>query len=138
MMMRRRCLIVGLTLLLSAACVRMNRTVTPPPSANGIGGQIISRQIDDHTWRIYWADTVLPFEDRQTEEDYFLYRAAELTVEKGFDWFSIAGQHVQMFKGVAPADVLGTYDARQVTRFVGSRVVLQGAAAPTASRLPQP
>src|ERR1700722_13397079 len=130
-MMGRICLIVTLPLLLSTACVRMNRTVTPPPSAAGIGGQIISRQIDDHTWRIYWADTVLPFEDRQTEEDYFLYRAAELTVEKGFDWFSIAGQHVQMFKGLAPADVLGTYNARQVMKFVGPRVLPQGAAAPT-------
>ena len=85
---------------------------------------MISRQIDEHTWRIYWP-LETTFEDTLTQEDYFLFRVAMLTVEKGFDWFSISGQHVQMFTGTAPVEVLGTYDARQVMKFVGPRVVAQ-------------
>ena len=110
----------------------------PATSRRRDWGTIISRQIDDHTWRIYWADTVLPFEDRQTAEDYSSTVPRRLTVAKGFDWFSIAGEHVQMFKGVAPADVLGTYDARQVMQFVGPRVLPPGATAPRPSPPPQP
>jgi hypothetical protein len=118
-------ILAALLLFLSlAACPTVNKTVTQPPSEAGVGGQLISRQIDDHTWRLYWPYGTF-FEDSQTAEDYLLFRAATLTVEKGFDWFSIAGQHVQMFTGTAPVDVLGTYDARQVMKFVGPRVLPQ-------------
>ena len=120
--MRRTVLSVTCTALLLAGCYTINQTMVPPPSEDGIGGHLISRQIDDHTWRIYWAYDQ-GFADAVTQEDYLLYRVAALTVEKGFDWFSIAGQHVQMFAGTAPPDVLGTYDARQVMKFVGPRVL---------------
>ena len=104
------------------------RTQTPPDTLDGVGGPITARQIDDHTWRIYWSGADL-FEDEPTREDYFLYRAAQFTVQQGFDWFSITGQHVQMFKGIPPPDVLGTYDARTLMQFVGPRVVPKAALA---------
>jgi hypothetical protein len=113
---------IACAVALLGGCVPIYRTAVLPPSEDGPGGHLVSRQIDDHTWRVYW-DGDQSFIDGVTQEDFFLYRVAALSVEKGFDWFSVTGQHVQMFTGTAPPDVLGTYDARQLMKYVGPHIL---------------
>ena len=67
-----------------AAC----ETVTPyqPLNPNNVsaGGYRESRLTSDH-WRVDFSGNTLT--SRETVERYLLYRAAELTVSQGFDWF---------------------------------------------------
>ncbi len=74
-----------------AACV----TPTPyqaaqPGHATGNFGYS-SYKIDGSHWRVSFAGNSLT--SRETVEKYLLYRAAELTVEQGYDWFQTSERH---------------------------------------------
>src|SRR6185369_6328552 len=58
-----------------------------------VPGQSSSRgysesQIEANRWRVTFAGNSLT--SRETVEGYLLFRAAELTVQQSYDWFSIA------------------------------------------------
>lgn len=80
--MQRTILAASLILLL-AACAR------PTPYQPAIDGYGFTEQrIEDNRYRItFHGNSVTP---QQVVEDYMLYRAAELTREKGYDYFEIA------------------------------------------------
>ena len=61
----------------------------PGPEASGFGYR--DYQIDATHWRVSFAGNSLT--SRETVEKYLLYRAAELTVQKGFDWFQATDRH---------------------------------------------
>lgn len=65
---------------------------TPTPYQPNIRGQATSggyseMRLEENRYRVNFAGNSLT--SRETVEGYLLYRAAELTVQSGYDWFSI-------------------------------------------------
>jgi len=82
---------VALSALLSACA-------TPTPYQPNIPGQATSGgysevKLEPNRWRVTFAGNSLT--SRETVEGYLLYRAAELTVQQGYDWFSIVDRSTQ-------------------------------------------
>lgn len=69
-------------------------TATPYQPINAPGSQASGgysdRQIDASHWRVSFAGNSLT--SRDTVERYLLYRAAELTLQRGGEWFSAANR----------------------------------------------
>ncbi len=122
--MLRILLLISLALTLSACGA--NNTYLYAPKHEGIfvvrGYDAV--QVDSSTYRvIYYGGTItLELADR-----YSLYRAAELTLEKGFDYFIVlqnglddkwtnAWNTVRMFKGPPPDSDFASFDAREVVK----------------------
>lgn len=80
-----RPILLLLPLLALAACA----TVTPyQPLAQGLG--YAEQRIESNRYRVsYTASARTP---RQAVDDYLLYRAAELTLANGHDWFVMLGK----------------------------------------------
>jgi hypothetical protein len=76
--------IAGLALL--AACA----TPTPYQAAEGGRSGYAENQIESNRFRISFEGNSLT--DRETVETYLLYRAAELTVEEGYDYFTVVAR----------------------------------------------
>lgn len=76
-----------------AAC----ETVTPyqpaPPGHDASGYGYRDYKIDATHWRVSFAGNTIT--SRETVEKYLLYRAAELTVQQGFDWFEATDRHTE-------------------------------------------
>lgn len=88
-MSRRLSLPVALaSLLLLAGCA----VPTPyQPAADGFGYR--EQQIETNRYRVTFAgNSVTP---RETVENYLLYRAAELTLASGHDYFTVVDQNVE-------------------------------------------
>jgi hypothetical protein len=82
-------------------------------------------QVDSNTYRVIFyglRNTSVEIADR-----YSFYRAAELTIEKSFDYYVVlqtgdddkmgdAWNIIRMFKGQPPESDLATFDARTVVR----------------------
>lgn len=71
----------------------LSACATPTPYQPNIPGQAASGgfsevRVDSNRFRVNFAGNSLT--SRETVETYLLYRAAELTVEQGYDWFAIA------------------------------------------------
>ncbi|MDB5447916.1 MAG: hypothetical protein JWQ97_3233 [Phenylobacterium sp.] len=71
---------------------------TPTPYQPNIPGQATSGgysevRIESNRWRVTFAGNSLTA--RETVEGYLLYRAAELTIQQGYDWFSIVDRNTQ-------------------------------------------
>jgi hypothetical protein len=70
------------------AAVAGCETATPyqplAPGNQGAGGYAETK-LNDDLWRVTFAGNSLT--SRETVEHYLLYRAAELTVNQGYDWF---------------------------------------------------
>lgn len=68
-----------------AAC----STATPyqPLGTRGASGGYASQQIEDNRYRVSFTGNQLT--SRERVENYLLYRAAELTVQQGYDGFTI-------------------------------------------------
>src|ERR1700753_1116092 len=86
----KRLVIAGLAALALgglSAC----ETATPyqplNPSAASAGG-FSETKVETDRWRVSFAGNSMT--SRETVETYLLYRAAELTVARGFDWFQMA------------------------------------------------
>jgi hypothetical protein len=73
---------------LLAACA----TPTPyqPAGSGPDKGGYTSRRIDANRYRVTFSGNSLT--SRETVENYLLYRAAELTVQQGGDWFMLANR----------------------------------------------
>ena len=77
---------------LLAACT----TATPyQPNIPGqsVSGGYSEQRIEPNRFRVNFAGNSLT--SRETVEGYLLYRAAELTVEQGYDWFSIVDRNTE-------------------------------------------
>ncbi len=82
---------IGLLLGLSAC-----ETATPyQPLRHGaeVSGGFTDQRLDQNHFRVtFQGNTLTP---RETVESYLLYRAAELTVSQGFDWFETTDRHTE-------------------------------------------
>lgn len=68
--------------------------VGPTPYQAGDGTYGYSeQQIEDNRYRVTFSGN--PSTSRETVQDYLLYRAAELTVTEGFDYFTVVNQDVE-------------------------------------------
>ncbi|MDB5460260.1 MAG: hypothetical protein JWO72_2001 [Caulobacteraceae bacterium] len=91
--MKRTLCAVAATIALAgglAAC----ETVTPyqPVNpANAQAGGYSDVRLNSDRWRVMFSGNTLT--SRETVERYLLYRAAELTVSQGFDWFVTADKY---------------------------------------------
>jgi len=94
-------LVVVLGLLLTAC------TAAPTPyqaAQNGYGYS--EQQIEENRYRVSFAGNSAT--TRQTVEDYLLYRAAELTVQTGHDWFTVVDRNtVQAYAGYGGSPQFG-------------------------------
>jgi hypothetical protein len=88
--------------LLLAAC-----TGTPTPYQQARDGYGYSEQrIEENRYRVSFAGNSET--SRQTVEDYVLYRAAELTVQTGRDWFEVVDRNtVQAYSGYGGSPAMG-------------------------------
>lgn len=74
--------------LLIAGCATTGSTPYQPVSAsNPSAGGFSDQQIAADQFRVSFAGN--HFTSRETVESYLLYRAAELTLQQGYDWFAI-------------------------------------------------
>jgi hypothetical protein len=90
--MKKAFVAVTAALLLSAC-----ETATPyqplnAPAAHARGGYS-EQQIETDRWRVEFSGNSLT--SRQTVERYLLYRAAQLTVKQGYDWFDMVERHTE-------------------------------------------
>ena len=93
--MKTRLLVAALAgTLLAAGCV------TPTPyqpyrgeRAGGVHGGYSDERLGQDTFRVRFHGNDLASRDRV--EGYMLYRAAELTLQNGGDWFMIVGRHTE-------------------------------------------
>lgn len=79
---------------LTSACM----TPTPyqpyrPEAASGVHGGYSDQQIAPGRFRVMFHGNELTSRDRV--ETYLLYRAAEVALDNGFDWFAIADRHTE-------------------------------------------
>ena len=88
--------------LLLAACAG-----APTPYQEARDGYGYSeQQIEENRYRVSFAGNSAT--SRQTVEDYLLYRAAELTVQNGHDWFEVADRDtVQEYSGYGGSPAVG-------------------------------
>jgi hypothetical protein len=103
--------------LLLCACT----TATPyQPLASGtaVSGGYADQAIDDTHFRVSFRGNDMT--SREQVETYLLYRAAELTAAKGFDWFEMADRHTQNTGGAYLVDPYGPWGYwRPTWRFRG-------------------
>lgn len=91
MTMRNAGVLAALAMALGlAACA------TPTPYQPNVPGQAASggfseRQLEPDRWLVTFQGNTLT--SRETVEAYLLFRAAELSVEQGADWFEIVDKH---------------------------------------------
>ena len=87
--MRARKLVLGLTLLgMLAGCAQP----TPyQPATDGYGYR--EQQLEDNRYRVTFAGNDLTAAD--TVQNYMLYRAAELTLDEGYDYFTVVDREVE-------------------------------------------
>ncbi len=76
----------------------LSACATATPYQPNIPGQATSggyseQRVEGNRFRVNFAGNSLT--SRETVEGYLLYRAAELTVQEGYDWFSIADRNVE-------------------------------------------
>lgn len=92
---RRGVVKIGALVLLASlgAC-----TTTPTPyqpyraeNAGGVHGGYSNQRLAPNRFRVKFHGN--EFTSRERVESYLLYRAAELTVSNGYDWFAIADRH---------------------------------------------
>ncbi|MGI9419055.1 MAG: CC0125/CC1285 family lipoprotein [Geminicoccaceae bacterium] len=111
---RSRHWLLAVPLLLGlAACA----TETPyQPGEGGYGYK--EQQIEENRYRVIFTGN--PSTSRETVQNYLLYRAAELTVQNGFDYFTVVDQDVERstrYYSSGRIDDFGYYDRFRGRRF---------------------
>jgi hypothetical protein len=112
--------------------------------AKGFGGGYSDVQVDENTYRVTFEGKGTRT-SKESVENMMLYRAAELTKQKGYDWFTVndrdgdekwnmtygrvgvsATATIQMFKGKKPENALRSYDAQSVIDHLGKSLKISG------------
>lgn len=105
----------------------------------GLSGGYSEIQLDPTTARITFEGN--GYSSRSTVEAYLIYRAAEVTIERGFDWFLVNEREgetewhqqygktgiistaiIKMYHNPRPADILRSYDAQSIITTMGPNI----------------
>ena len=99
--MRRGLMLAVAAALTLSAC----STATPyqPATKTTSGYGYSDQRIETDRWTVNFSGNSVT--SRQTVESYMLYRAAQLTLDNGFDWFETVDRHTQ-----DKTEVVGAYD----------------------------
>lgn len=84
---------VAATTLMVAGCAYRSTPYQPISSANRIDGGYTDMRLSEDRYRVSFAGNTLT--SREKVESYLLFRAAELTLEQGRDWFAIENRVVE-------------------------------------------
>jgi len=76
-----------LALSLGLASCETATPYQPLSSGNAVSGGFTDKKLDDTHYRVTFEGNTMT--SREQVETYLLYRAAELTVNQGFDWFEM-------------------------------------------------
>ena len=90
-----RCLVAASLAATVAGCVTTPTPYQPyrPESVGGVHGGYSEQQIAPDRFRVKFHGNDLTARDRV--EGYLLYRAAEVTIQNGYDWFRIIDRHTE-------------------------------------------
>jgi hypothetical protein len=93
--MRSKTLAFVAALALSAGLAACETPTPYQPNLPGHGasGGFSESRVEADRWRVTFAGNSMT--SRETVEAYLLFRAAELTTQQGFDWFSIVDRHTE-------------------------------------------
>jgi hypothetical protein len=95
---RFRTRLPGVVAMAAAAALGACATATPyqpyrAEGASGVHGGFSDERLGPDRFRVRFHGNELT--SRERVENYLLYRAAELTVANGFDWFEVADRHTE-------------------------------------------
>jgi len=112
---------------------------TPYQAKSGISGGYSEIQMDPITVRVTFKGN--GYTERGVVEGYLIYRAAEITVNKGFDWFIVTEREgegewhpqygstgftstavIKMYRGAKPESLPRSYDARLTMRTMAGTI----------------
>lgn len=107
-----RTLSLAASLLIGAALLSGCATPTPyhaasmtdPAHADGYH----EVRLEPERWRVVFAGNSLT--SRETVETYLLYRAAELTLDQGYDWFQAVERDTQEHVTLSVRELVGALD----------------------------
>ena len=124
-----------LTLVLPITLVACATTYQPKSFSGGFS----ETQLDSTTVRVAFEGN--GYTNRTTVENYLIYRASEVTVERGFDWFLVTEREgetewhpqygntgvmstavIKMYKGQKPDGTTRSYDAKSVITTMGASI----------------
>lgn len=76
-----------------SACTTTSTPYQPASTSSRVSGGYSDVRLAEDRYRVKFAGNM--FTSRDRVEGYLLYRAAELTIEKGYDWFSIVERETE-------------------------------------------
>ena len=85
--MRRAAIALAVVLALGLAACETATPYQPAKPNAAVSGGFTDQKIDANHFRVTFSGNSVT--SRKTVETYLLYRAAELTVNQGFDWFQM-------------------------------------------------
>ncbi|MHA6287739.1 CC0125/CC1285 family lipoprotein [Maricaulis sp. CAU 1757] len=94
-----------LTVLAAVAALGACASPTPYQAADGYGRGYSEYRIEQNRFRVSFDGNSLT--DRETVETYLLFRAAELTLEHGYDHFIVIRQELDRDTRVTPSHYSG-------------------------------
>jgi hypothetical protein len=111
--MKRIATVLAAALALGLAACETPTPYQPLATSNSVYGGFSDQKLDDSHFRITFQGNDAT--SRDVVENYLLYRAAELTVNQGFDWFEMVDRktHTKSEAWVDP----GPYDWHPYWRF---------------------
>jgi len=95
---------VAAALSLGLAACETATPYQPLAPSNAVAGGFTDKRLDDTHFRVTFQGNSVT--SREQVDNYLLYRAAELTVQNGFDWFEMVDRHTH---DRAEAYVVGGY-----------------------------
>lgn len=89
--MRRILIAAAAAATLALGACETTTPYQPLQKGTAVSGGYTDRALEPNRWQVSFSGNSLT--DRRTVETYLLYRAAELTVAQGYDWFAIVDRH---------------------------------------------
>lgn len=127
------------TLVVVATVMMLIAGCSTPYQPNGMAGGYSEIQMDPSTVRVSFKGN--GYTDRNVVESYLIYRAAEVTVSLGFDWFVVTEREgegewhpkygstgftstavIKMYSGTKPESISRSYDARLTMRTMAGSI----------------
>jgi hypothetical protein len=133
--MRRIILLAFASLVaVNAATAETRDTRYQPSFASETRAGYSETQIDVNRIRVSFTGE--PGTDRESVENNLLYRAAELTMQRGYDWFTVINhsvdQNTETIRRGPPAPPIGPRAKQEVSRYQAvSEIILHKGARPS-------